>query len=341
MTQTSLKQPQNGRKALVLSGGSVRGAFQAGALAAVLKNGFEPDIIQGISAGALNAAFICNEAGKVEGNPNWELAGQNLQKIWSNEIRKPRDIIRKRAWLSIFFQIISRNFKGIYDPAPLKRLLNEHVREFNIKQNPATLLLGAVDLLGGEIKYKTQVNDRLIDFIIASSSMPIFFPPVNMEKKLFYDGGIRDNAPLRHVIQAGADEIILILTQPDPIEKKVLGNTLKSGRVLDVGFRTVDILLNDVLVNDLKELQRINQDLNSLEPCLTVSPSSSLHGKKVIKFKVIRPEKSYKAKINNFKQANIHEMLIDGYDLGLQALYTPFETGISKEPNPSTYNKQK
>jgi predicted acylesterase/phospholipase RssA len=44
----------NTKKALVLSGGSVKGAFQAGALKAVFETGYAPEIITGISVGSLN-----------------------------------------------------------------------------------------------------------------------------------------------------------------------------------------------------------------------------------------------------------------------------------------------
>lgn len=51
-------------KALVLGGGSMKGAYQVGCIKAILENGFEPDMIYGISVGALNATFLVNESGK-------------------------------------------------------------------------------------------------------------------------------------------------------------------------------------------------------------------------------------------------------------------------------------
>jgi len=45
-------------KALVLGGGSVRCAWQAGAIKAVFQKGFVPDRIIGISGGAMNTAFL-------------------------------------------------------------------------------------------------------------------------------------------------------------------------------------------------------------------------------------------------------------------------------------------
>lgn len=49
-------------RALVLSGGSIKGAFQAGAIAGLLDAGFRPDIVTGISVGALNGGFLVSRS---------------------------------------------------------------------------------------------------------------------------------------------------------------------------------------------------------------------------------------------------------------------------------------
>lgn len=327
MINTSIEQSTR-RRALVLSGGSIRGAFQAGAIHAVLQNGYKPDIIQGLSAGALNGAYLANEAGRITSADRWEQAGKNLRALWLNHIKRPKDLVIQRGLLEILFQIATQNFKGIFKPKPLKRLLKAHIDSGNVKNCPADFLVGAVNLLSGAIEYKTQVDDNIIDFILASSSMPILFPHVSMNSKLYYDGGIRDNAPLRHVIKEGATEIILILTQTNPMEKLEIGKSLKPKKITHLIDRSIDILLNDVLVDDLKELKKVNFDLNYLQPCLSDNPNSSLNKKRTIKFKVIRPEKSYQARINKFDRRDIHQMLMDGYSLGTQAMHRPFETGI-------------
>jgi len=49
------------QRALVLSGGSIKGAFQAGAIGHVLTK-FEPDLIVGTSVGSLNGGFLADRA---------------------------------------------------------------------------------------------------------------------------------------------------------------------------------------------------------------------------------------------------------------------------------------
>ena len=62
------------KRALVLSGGSIKGAFQAGAIQQVLNEGFQPDIIHGISVGSLNGSFLVNETGKYNNGFDWKLS---------------------------------------------------------------------------------------------------------------------------------------------------------------------------------------------------------------------------------------------------------------------------
>jgi NTE family protein len=49
---------------LVLAGGSVKGAFQAGVIKALFEKGYQPDAIYGVSAGSLNAAYLVNQFGQ-------------------------------------------------------------------------------------------------------------------------------------------------------------------------------------------------------------------------------------------------------------------------------------
>src|ERR1035441_8454175 len=79
-------------KALVLSGGSIKGAFQVGAIEYLLGDGgFQPDFIYGMSVGALNGAFLVDRAGqqavKDKDQPvNWKSIGKELTSFWTTNI---------------------------------------------------------------------------------------------------------------------------------------------------------------------------------------------------------------------------------------------------------------
>jgi len=46
--------------------------------------------------------------------------------------------------------------------------------------------------------------------VVASCSIPIIFPAVENDHIKYYDGGVFDNVPIRPLIDAGCDEIIIV-----------------------------------------------------------------------------------------------------------------------------------
>ena len=81
------------KNALVLSGGSIRGAFQAGAIAHVLEKGFKPDGIYGTSVGSLNGGFLAERAGRSKTKePAWPAIGKELENFWLTNINSFKKI---------------------------------------------------------------------------------------------------------------------------------------------------------------------------------------------------------------------------------------------------------
>lgn len=58
-----------GKTALVLSGGGFKGAYEAGVIKALAEVGVVPDVVVGISAGALNGAYVANLVASGEFTP--------------------------------------------------------------------------------------------------------------------------------------------------------------------------------------------------------------------------------------------------------------------------------
>ena len=115
------------RRALVLSGGSIKGAFQAGAVCELLRRGFVPDAIYGISVGALNGAFLANSAGEaaLSGKPpEWPQIGQALRDFWHDNITEPKKIARPRRGLGLAYDILFSDFEGLVDTKPLREAEN-------------------------------------------------------------------------------------------------------------------------------------------------------------------------------------------------------------------------
>ncbi|MHA2033329.1 MAG: patatin-like phospholipase family protein, partial [Candidatus Kariarchaeaceae archaeon] len=140
------------KKALVLSGGSVKGAFQAGAVKAVLETGFAPEIITGISVGSLNGTFITNEVGRyLREEPgkkiDWSKIGQALYDFWREKITGPNSIVKKRNKIILFLQVVFNNFQGVTDSKPIDTFIDQTISMENINASGIELAVGTVNLL--------------------------------------------------------------------------------------------------------------------------------------------------------------------------------------------------
>ena len=79
----------------------------------------------------------------------------------------------------------------------------------------------------------------------ASSSFPAFFNLCTMKEHAFMDGGALDNVPVEEVKRQGADKVIAVKFDIDEIDKKC--------NVLDIVMRTIDIMGNKIIEDELKE----------------------------------------------------------------------------------------
>ena len=65
---------------------------------------------------------------------------------------------------------------------------------------------------GDHVRVETEdeLATRGVDHVFASAAIPIFFPPVRVDGKLYGDGGVRMTAPISPAIHLGADKIVAI-----------------------------------------------------------------------------------------------------------------------------------
>src|SRR5512145_1211106 len=114
------------KRALVLSGGGGRGAFQVGVLEHLESIGWKPDIIVGTSIGSMNAAVYA--VGGIA----------QLQKMW--ESIHTKDMHR-------FFRL--KPWKSLFDRAPWKRTLEKYVPEDQLAQIAIPLYMVTTDITTG------------------------------------------------------------------------------------------------------------------------------------------------------------------------------------------------
>jgi NTE family protein len=222
-------------RAFVLSGGGNLGAAQVGAVQALLDHGVNADMLVGTSAGAMNAAYLAGDPGP-EG-------ARRLGEIWSSV--RTRDVFRStlRPW-----QLLSRlRGEALYDNDWLRRLLEGALPYTRIEDAALRLRIVAADFeTGSEVAFH---SGPVVDAVLASSALPGLFPPVRIEDRFYVDGGIADNIPISPAVGAGAKEIYVIhVGWGCPADGKRL-------RALDVLWRSVGMLLNRALAEDVRRFE--------------------------------------------------------------------------------------
>lgn len=225
--------------ALILSGGGAKGAFEAAAEKyAREEKGYHWDIIAGVSVGALNGAMLAMEK------------YPRLWEIWNT-------ISDDQVYTGGFnlWSIIKLAFgaKSFYGNEPLWKSLKAEMEPARIK---ADLRIGSVSLISGEYFQFTKTEPQLAKAVLASTVMPVIWTPVDIsaEYRSMVDGGVRNITPVGDVLDAAPDEIVIINCGPE--SETVLSKP--PANVVEIGLRTLDILLNQVFRSDMEQFQRIN-----------------------------------------------------------------------------------
>jgi len=55
-----------------------------------------------------------------------------------------------------------------------------------------------------------QSEKDIYNFILASCSIPIIFPGIQINDRKYYDGGVYDNVPVKPLVESGCDTIIVL-----------------------------------------------------------------------------------------------------------------------------------
>lgn len=295
-------------KALVLGAGSMKGAFQVGAIKAVLENGFEPDMIYGTSVGALNTAFMVNEAGlqvSKRVDINWKQIGRHLMEFWITRITSPHMVGKLRSRVSLGVNTLLSQYEGLLDPTPLHDLVNNQIDRSAMVQSGVACKVGAVSVTTGEIHYASPSEEIFMELLQASYSIPLIMPaiPVGPTGELFLDGALREVIPIRQALQDGAKEVVIIACHAKAM---YLREEFNPRNLLNLIQRIKDISVNQLVNNDILWAR-------------IYAESANLKGDE-IKLTVIRPSLPPSLDLARFTSEDISRLIIEGYREGLKAL---------------------
>ena len=203
---------------LYLQGGGALGAYEWGVWETLESQGLDFSLVAGVSIGAVNSAIIASrgkEAGTYLGR-FWESAADPLAD--SPYLLSP---FREQASVakSLFFgnpsMFVPHWFTGVpyltphaglvslYDPTPLRRLLGKMVDFKALREAQRALIVSAVDVQSGElVHFDSRTQPLTLDHLMASGALPPAFPPVQIGGRWYWDGGLVNNSPIRHILES-------------------------------------------------------------------------------------------------------------------------------------------
>ena len=83
---------------------------------------------------------------------------------------------------------------GLLQISGIIKILESHLRAKTFEELKIPLFVSATDLNNGKIVYFSK--GEILDPVIASASIPVFFKPVIINNIYYVDGGVLDNLPL-------------------------------------------------------------------------------------------------------------------------------------------------
>jgi NTE family protein len=311
-SEVSAAGRSRGDIAVMLTGGGARAAYQVGLIKGIARHfpSLKFEIVTGVSAGAINAAFLAAREGTLRQK------AEDLATMWCalqcSSIYKFdwRTLIPFRSALaSIFWRKKWSKPHALVDTTPLAELLR---RVYNCRPNEP--IQGIINnLRSGDLKavalmtldYSTGQSvrwmqgrpfdvfegpnqratptDLTLEHVLASSALPFVFPAVRIGKEWHGDGGIRLASPMSPAVHLGAARIIAMSTgyQRTPAEAStpaVMGYP-PAAQILG---QLVNAVFLDVIDEDVARMERMNALVRKLD-------GKDRDGLKPIDLLVLRP----------------------------------------------------
>jgi len=276
--------------ALALAGGGARGAYEMGALAALLPAldpDEQPQIVIGTSVGAINAAHLA--ASSQLGPAEMAQGGLELwREIGYRRVLEPLLSVSEAGRLLSYVREVAgsrhAHTKSVLDPKPLSATLGELIAFEQIHANVAAKRLStaavvatsgrtstsvvfhdggrspAADAHRGISYVKTRLSE---DHVRASAAIPLLFPAVPIDgpqgRRWYFDGGTRLNTPIKPALALGARSVIVIaLNSLVPAQEP---HAERRPDALDGATQLIQAVLVDPLVNDVHTLATVNEML--------------------------------------------------------------------------------
>jgi NTE family protein len=288
------------RRAIVLSGGGARGAYEAGVLRFVLRElprrlGFAPrlDILCGTSVGALTACWL---AATADQEPE---RADRFEAVWRG--MRAEELLRLRpghGGLGFFANLVVDALRaallgrpgssfsahhGLLDRAPFEALVLRsipwrRIRANRIAERFDALSVTATDVASGRAVVFLESRDGAPrhwtpdptivaspadlapEHALASAAIPFVFPSVEIDGRRYVDGALRLNTPLVPALRFGADRILVIALRASLAAERE-AETPATGESIELLGKVMNAVLLDPMEADLGRMRFVNDVL--------------------------------------------------------------------------------
>lgn len=268
------------------------------------------NVLCGTSVGAINAAYFASHADL----PDLGISG--LVEAW----RSLKLSVHLRVNLRTFFGLVNPVVvafpaepesmrpvpaRSLIDTVPFSDLVRNQVQFARLHDNVDqglvhALVLTALEIGSGrttmfidarpEVEFPPTRDPRRnvrrerigLEHVLASSALPLLFPPRRIHGEAYCDGGVRFNTPIAPAIRAGADRIVVIslLSEAPAADDPGIPVEVREASYKSAAFilgKVLNALLLDPMHYDLQVLERFNQMLDEFERVLTPAQLQSFH----------------------------------------------------------------
>jgi NTE family protein len=286
----------------MLSGGGARAAYQVGFLRVLAREcpDVVPDILTGVSAGGINAAYLAARQQPFAENV------ENLAEAWA-AIRIDHVFsadVRELAWRVVRWggRLVSGGkyplppSRSLVDTAPLRELLQRLLETDGGADIPGiarslragwlrAIALTASSYTTGQSITWVQTREDCgietwerpqrksatcafrVDHVMASCALPFLFPAVQVDGAWYGDGGIRLTQPLSPAIHLGATRILAVTTRYAKSREEADHPSIVAypppAQVAGVLFNAIFL---DQLEDDAMQLRLVNKLIEAQSP---------------------------------------------------------------------------
>ena len=232
--------------ALALGGGGVRGLAHIGVLKILERESIPIDLIVGTSMGAVigGAYALSKDSFYLERKILEVLRQKPIAKLeaLAGESRPEEKRMIIEGLVSFVKDLFLWNLKGIKrsmgNGAEIRQLIEELVEKAHFSQTKIPFACIACDLKTGD---EIILNKgKMVDAVMASSSVAAVFPPVKLGERLLVDGGITSEVPTEAAHSLSADFIIVV-----NVEQKIFYDKFRHG--MDILFQADEIRSHELI----------------------------------------------------------------------------------------------